>query len=344
MNSYCENYVNRWAWQVVDDCRGVGYWPIDGVTSGHTFVTKLTWLLFDNAPRNCMTNRGRQTESRRLHAECEQRGRLRVVLGTWLCVAALPFLVACSPSRGGEAPGAGDPERQAVAEYDLARDLFLTRGNARAALKHALKAAELDDENADANHLVSLIYLFFCATSEVECRLEEAERFARLALEANEDLREAKNTLGVVLIHQKRYDAAVEVLKPLAEDILYPTPETAWGNLGWAYLLKGDTNGAIEALSRALALQPEFCVGGYRLALAYEKKEDYEAALEAVTRALDTDRPECRALQDAYKVRARLRMRLKDRDGAKDDLERCRDLDDETDSGRECAAALAKFK
>lgn len=291
-----------------------------------------------------MRNRARQTESKRLRAGSARRDRLRSAIGAWLCVAALPFLVACSPSKGGEAPGAGDPERQAVAEYDLARDLFLARGNARAALKHALKAAELDDENAEANHLVSLIYLFFCATSEVECRLEEAERFARLALEADEDLREAKNTLGVVLIHQKRYDEAIDVLEPLTEDILYPTPETAWGNLGWAYLLKGDTDKAVEALSRSLALQPEFCVGGYRLALAYEKKKDYEAALEAVTRALDTDRTECRALQDAYKVRARLRMRLGDREGAKDDLDRCRDLDDETESGRECAATLAKFK
>jgi type IV pilus assembly protein PilF len=252
--------------------------------------------------------------------------------------------MACSPSRGSETPSSNDPEREALAEYDLAKDLFLVRGNARGALKHALRAVELDDENADAAHLVSLIYLYFCATSESECRLEEAERHARLALEDNNDLREAKNTLGVVLIHEKRYDEAVAVLLPLANDILYSTPETAWGNLGWAYLLKGDNEKAIETLRRALALQPDFCVGGYRLGLAYEKKGDHEAALEALTRALEVDRPECRSLQDAFRARARISMRLGDREGAQDDLERCRELDAETTSGRECAAALAKFK
>ncbi|MFW5738954.1 MAG: tetratricopeptide repeat protein [Myxococcota bacterium] len=290
-----------------------------------------------------MMIRARHTESRNLYARCVRVAGRRVCAGAWLTVV-LSVLAGCSPSRGSETPGGSDPERQAVAEYDLAKDLFLARGNARSALKHALKAAELDEDNAEANHLVALIYLFFCATSEVECRLEEAERYARLALEANEDLREAKNTLGVVLIHQKRYDEAIEVLEPLTKDMLYPTPETAWGNLGWAYLLRGDTTQAIEALTRSLALQPDFCVGGYRLGLAYEKKGDYQAALEAFTRALETDRPECRGLQDAYRARARVEMRLGNRESAKDDLERCRDLDDETESGRECAAILAKFK
>ena len=278
-----------------------------------------------------------------MHDACG-RTSVRQGASAWVLVAALPFLLACSPSKDSETPGASDPERQAVAEHDLAKDLFLSRGNARSALKHALKSVELDDENAEANHLVSLIYLYFCATSDVECRLEEAERYARLAIESDEDLREARNTLGVVLIHQKRYDAAISVLEPLTKDILYPTPETAWGNLGWAYLLKGDTEGAIEALSRALALQPAFCVGAYRLGLAYEKKGDHEAALDALTRALETDRKECRALQDAYRARARVAMRLGDRDGARDDLRRCKELDAETESGRECAAALAKLK
>ncbi|HQB45659.1 MAG TPA: hypothetical protein PLV85_18745, partial [Polyangiaceae bacterium] len=91
-------------------------------------------------------------------------------------------------------------------------------------------------------------------------------------------------------------------------------------------------------------LQPEFCVGAYRLALAYEKKGDHKAALESVTRALETDRPECRGLQDAFRARARIAMRLGDHESARGDLERCRDLDAETSSGRECAAALAKWR
>lgn len=304
----------------------------------HTLGTYLTDF---EEPAHIMKNRAWDTDSRKLHAVC---GFVRIRPGHAWLVLLLSLGLACGPSRDPETPAAGDPVRQSVAEYDIARDLFVARGNARAALDHALKAVELDDDNADAAHLVSLIYLFFCATSEVECRLEEAEKHVRRAIKVKKDYREAKNTLGVVLIHQKRYEDAIAVLDPLANDILYSTPETAWGNLGWAYLLKGDLHKAIESLRRALALQPEFCVGAYRLALAYEKKGDHKDALDALSRALDTDRPECRSLQDAFRARARIAMRLGDHDSARSDLERCRELDAETQSGRECAAALAKFK
>jgi tetratricopeptide (TPR) repeat protein len=231
-----------------------------------------------------------------------------------------------------------------VAEYDVARDLFLVRGNPRAGLSHALKALELDEDNADAAHLVSLIYLFFCSTSEVECRLTEAERHARRALDLRDDFREARNTLGVVLIHQQKYGEAIQILEPLANDILYPTPETAWGNLGWAYLLKGETDKAIETLRRALALQPEFCVGGYRLGLAHEKKGQLQEARDAMTRALQTDRPECKGLQDAYRARALVAMKMGHLEGARVDLEQCRKLADDTAVGRQCAAALANLE
>ncbi|HWZ88067.1 MAG TPA: tetratricopeptide repeat protein, partial [Polyangiaceae bacterium] len=149
-------------------------------------------------------------------------------------------------------------------EYDIARDLWLRRNQAREALAHALKAVELDDSNADAAHLVALLYLDFCSRGPAECRLGEAEKHARLALTDKPDFREAKNTLAVVLIHEKRYPDAIAVLTPLTEDILYQTPENAWGNLGWAYLEQGAFDRAIDALKRSVAAQPLFCVGSYR--------------------------------------------------------------------------------
>ena len=126
-----------------------------------------------------------------------------------------------------------------IAEYDLARDLWLTRGQPREALDHVLKAVELDDENADAAHLAALIYLDFCRVGTADCRLAEAEKQARHALEVKQDFREARNTLGVILIHLHRYPDAVRELTPLTTDILYRTPENAWGNIGWAYLEQG---------------------------------------------------------------------------------------------------------
>ena len=101
------------------------------------------------------------------------------------------------------------------------------------------------------------------------------------------DFREAKNTLAVVLINEHRYSDAIAVLKPLTEDILYQTPENAWGNLGWAYLQQGSFDLAIDALKRSVAAQPVFCVGSYRLGLAFEHKQELTSALDAFTRALE---------------------------------------------------------
>ena len=259
-----------------------------------------------------------------------------------MLLAVLGLALGCAGQS--KTPGGADPERMSESEYDVARDLWLRQGKAREALSHALKAAELDEQNAEATHLVALLYLDFCQRSPSECRLSEAEQFARKAVESDPDFREAKNTLAVVLIHQKRYADAIAVLKTLTADILYQTPENAWGNLGWAYLEHGQTDLAIDALRRSIAAQPLFCVGNYRLGLAYEHKRDLNAALASLTRALETDDPRCRSMQDGYSARARVLMKVGRGDDARADLTRCRELDQKTHSGKECSSMLRNLK
>jgi Tfp pilus assembly protein PilF len=251
------------------------------------------------------------------------------------------FVLACASSPG---EGVADPDRMSESEYDIARDLWLRRSSPREALDHALKAVELNEENADAAHLVALLYMDFCSRGPNECRLQEAEKHARLALQARSDYREAINTLGVILIHQKRYADAIKVLKALTEDILYQTPENAWGNLGWAQLEAGSTDAAIESLRRSIAAQPLFCVGLYRLGLAYEKRGEDTAAAEALTRALETPAPGCNSLQEAFAARARIEVRLGNREAAQADLSRCAELSRKTNAGKECSSLLQKLK
>jgi Tfp pilus assembly protein PilF len=264
-------------------------------------------------------------------------------IGVWVMLAAGAYLTACAGSSGG-GEGAKDPDAMSDSEYDVARDLWLRRNQPRQALDHALKAVELNDENADAAHLVALLYMDFCSRSPQECRLGEAEKHARLALQARSDYREAINTLGVILIHQKRYADAIKVLKPLTEDILYQTPENAWGNLGWAELESGNTEAAVESLRRSIAAQPLFCVGLYRLGVAYERRREDTAAAEALTRALETQAPGCNSLQEAYAARARIELRLGNQPSARTDLERCVELSRKTSAGKECSSMLQKFK
>ena len=255
----------------------------------------------------------------------------------------------CGGKRGANHPD-GDPVRQAEAEYDVAKDLWLRQNRPRRALEHALEAVELDDENTDAHHLVALIYLRFCEIRERmgtraadECELKKAEKHLRIALAEREDYREAKNTLALVLIMRKRYADAIRILKPLTDDILYQTPEIAWGNLGWAYLQTGKNDLALEALQRSVAAQPGFCVGWYRLGLAMLRKKDLEGAEDAFTDALTRD-PRCEGLQVAYLKRGSVRTKLGMADEAREDFERCVALDQSTKDGKECAAKLANLK
>lgn len=261
-----------------------------------------------------------------------------------LAVVSLALGVGGCLGGGANSPGNGDPERMSEGEYDIARDTFLRQKNPRQALEHAIKAVELNEDNHEAAHLVALIYLAMCSTPKDECRLPAAEKYARASLRAKPDFREAKNTLGVVLIHSKKYDDAIGVLKPLSEDMLYQTPENAWGNLGWAYLEKGKLDAAIDALSRSVAAQPLFCVGNFRLGVAHERKKQLTEAVEAYSRALDTESPACKGLQDAYLGRGRVLVKVGRGADAAADLRRCKELSPTSAAGKECSAILANLK
>ena len=229
----------------------------------------------------------------------------------------------------------------AEAEYGLANDAF-TRGAYREALDHVEKAIDHHEHNADAAYLGAMIYLVFCATdaNSPDCRYEEAERLVRQALKADPDMRDATNALGVILVHRGEPSEAIAVLEPLSKDILYRSPEKAWGNLGWALLEAGLAERAVLALKRAVAAQPLFCVGHYRLGLAYEKQGDYSAARLAFGRALAIEEGACQRLQAAYWGRARVEIRLGLALEAKADLEKCRELGGVTEVGKKCATKL----
>jgi Tfp pilus assembly protein PilF len=246
-------------------------------------------------------------------------------------VAGLSAGVGCAKAT---APGAKDPETQSIAEHDLAADA-LQKGSLRTALVHAKKALDLDPANYNAQLLTANIYLGFCANSTEECRLDEAEHHAREALKYKADFGDATNTLGVILTHEKKYPEAISTLKPLTENMVYNTPELAWGNLGEAYLENGDVDLAVAALKRALALQPAFCVGSYRLGLAFVKKGDLQAAKQALSGCLEADFEQCR-FPEAYEARGQVFSKLSDQDGAKRDFERCAKVGKGTPIGKRC--------
>ncbi len=251
---------------------------------------------------------------------------------------------ACSV-RGASAPGA-NPERQSEAEYDLARDFFY-KEQPRRALDHCRKAIELDGENASALYFAATIHLFFCSgrleLSAPDCRLSDAEVYVRRALHVNDSFREAKNTLGTILILEQKYPDAIAVLEPLTKDPAFESSFLAWGNLGWAQVLSGHVDQGIESLKSSIT-ERRFCVGHYRLGIAYEKKGDLAAAEQSLTNAVTVEAPDCKNLQDAWQERARVRVQLGKIADARADFEKCREIAADSRAGKACIEALARIQ
>ena len=113
---------------------------------------------------------------------------------------------------------------RAQKEYELAVGL-LEEKNTPAAFEHLFKAIELDPNNPEPRQLLGNLYLFRGDLPKAE---EELQRSKKLA-EKNEKygppfVAELENSLGVVYVHQKRYDEAVAILREAASNIVNRTP------------------------------------------------------------------------------------------------------------------------
>ncbi|MBX7197663.1 MAG: tetratricopeptide repeat protein [Sandaracinaceae bacterium] len=258
---------------------------------------------------------------------------------------------------GAGCPGGPSDEdvHRSRTEYDLGVGLY-NESNVAGAFQHLQEAVRLDPENIEAHMVLGTLHM-------LRGEIEPAEQHLRTAIDTNRRLGasglpaltpDAYNTLGVLYINAHRYDDAVTALRMSTGDLMNRTPHLAWGNLGWAYYEMHDYAQAKEALEQAVRLQPQFCNGWYRIGqvafaegqLAGEQQpggdpQGYAHADEALTRALEVDRDECRALQDAWLLRGETRARLGRREEAIADFERCVELDANTEAGRACAGFLS---
>lgn len=259
-----------------------------------------------------------------------------------MSVLTLSLSIEGCSGHGSNNPGAQSPERQSDAAYDLAVDTF-HRGNPRGALDQALKAVELNEDNAKALYFTSTLYAFFCDGPQglegPDCKIDKADEYARKAVKADAQFRDAKNLLGQLLILEKKPKEAIAVLEPLTKDPAYESSYLAWGNLGWAQIQAGMLDEGIASLRNAVT-EPRFCVGHYRLGVAWEQKKDFAQSEQALTQAVSAGGA-CEKLQDAWAVRGRVRNKLGKSADARADLEKCRDLAPATQTGKDCVSQLA---
>lgn len=229
---------------------------------------------------------------------------------------------------------------RAQKEYELSVGL-LGEQNVPAAFEHLFKAKQLDPYNPEPHQLLGNLYLLRGDLQKAESELRESKALAeKNPAYGPPFVAEVENSLGVVLVHQRRYDEAIALLRETASNLLNRTPHLAWGNLGWAYYEKGQYTDAVAALTQAVRQQSRFCLGYYRLGQTYLALRDFERAEDALTHCLEVTDEGCQNLQDAWHLRGQARARLGRREDAIGDFERCVELSAGNPTGRACQSYL----
>lgn len=130
----------------------------------------------------------------------------------------------------------------------------------------------------------------------------------------------AYNSMAVVSLYFHDYSRAREELEAALSTQFYTEKYSALANLGWAYYEQGDLVSAVTELRQSVLMNPDYCVGRYRLAQVYLDYDMTEQALEEAERVITDDR--C-PIQDAYRVAGIARMRLGQLGQAGQEFESC---------------------
>jgi type IV pilus assembly protein PilF len=233
---------------------------------------------------------------------------------------------------------------------------YFSKGLIGPALEELLKAVELNRDNAEAQHLLGLIFLRKGVEAEEmsiraqclkgdELRLEaqdmnghfkKAEEHFREAVRIKPTYSEALNSLAVVAIHFGRNDEAIKFEERALANIIYREPYIAQGNLGLAYLNMNKLPEAAKALRQALFEQPQFCVGRYRLAKIYYEQKEWDQAADELDKV--TGEKQC-PIQEAYHLAGLVALRRQDRGRAHEMFQKCVSLAPKSCIAKECTLA-----
>ncbi len=193
-----------------------------------------------------------------------------------LSTAALVFILflgvtACSGNREARM-------RQAAATRNLGES-YMMQGKHTAALAEFLKAEKLNPEDPYLQYDLGLVYM-------AKERFDLAEKHFKNAMALKEGYAAAKNSLGVLHLIRKDWDAAIPVFQETLEDDLYATPQIPLSNLGYAFYQKKDYARAESYYREALQKDPEYVNAWRGLGLTYGVLGKKSKAVEALEKAV----------------------------------------------------------
>lgn len=187
-----------------------------------------------------------------------------------LLVAALLIAGCAGPSPG--------QKKEASARMQMGVT-YLQQRNLPAAMRELSKASELDPENAEIDMMLGLAY-------QTRGDLGRAEEHLRIAIEKKSDYAEAHNNLGNLMSQLGRGEEAIREYEEAAANVLYPTPEYAYYNMGREYFHRGELEQAEEKYGKAIALNPSFLDAYRGLAMVQGRRGKWAEAVSTLERGV----------------------------------------------------------
>lgn len=143
----------------------------------------------------------------------------------------------------------------------------------------ALKALEIDDENAEAHTALGLI------KSDYEWDWEGSEKEFLRAIELNPAYETAHHWYALLLINLGRNDEAIAEMRRAHE--LDPLSLATNRNLGFLYYFARRYDDALKILHRAAEMDPSFSYTHYCMGCAYLRKQEFGKAIDALKKERD---------------------------------------------------------
>ncbi|MBL4683140.1 MAG: tetratricopeptide repeat protein [Nannocystaceae bacterium] len=288
----------------------------------------------------------RRSRGRRDRPQTPRRAGVGAAGLVWLSLGLLSANAAlgCATRGPGEAKAPAEGGVAAADKhYDVAVGSFHNSmfEDAKLQLSRALTS---DPGHADSHYLLGVLLLnegrtIVDAVEIDRCLVDEAaghqrQRAEALHRKAREQFKTAAkhyesgaagrgrshNSMSVVdLFFGADGSAITEARAALAEQF-YTHRYSALANLGWAYHSQGNLVEATTELRQSVMINPDYCVGRYRLAQVYLDSERPDLALEHASTVADDSR--C-PIQDAHRIVGVANLRLGRADEAHTAFEQC---------------------
>jgi len=159
---------------------------------------------------------------------------------------------------------------------------YMTQGKHIAALKELLNAEKIMPHDPFLHYDLGLVYMALEKYDLAEIHLQKA-------IDTKKDYTAAMNSLGIVFMRQKKWDAAIAQFQETTNNLLYVTPHFPLNNMGSAYLGKKDYTRAEASFKEALKAKPGFVYAIHGLATTYLATGQSHSSRQLLDKAISKD-------------------------------------------------------